>query len=102
VSKAIASDGAQAINYFIAQKYVEAFEKLAQSDNQKTLFLPMEISGLLSTLGGIGVLARDAFGPDPGDGGRRQGGGQAAGTPSPRPPPPPAADDGTSGSVPTL
>lgn len=102
VSKAIASDGAQAINYFIAQKYVEAFEKLAQSDNQKTLFLPMEISGLLSTLGGIGVLARDAFGPDPGDGGRRQGGGQAAGTPSPRPPPPLAADDGTSGSVPTL
>lgn len=102
MSKAIASDGAQAINDFIAQKYVEASEKLAQSDNQKTLFLPMEISGLLSTLGGIGVLARDAFGPDPGDGGRCYGGGQAAGTPSPRPPPPPAADDGTSGSVPTL
>jgi regulator of protease activity HflC (stomatin/prohibitin superfamily) len=41
VSEAIGKNGGQAINYFIAQKYVTAFEKLAQSDNQKILFLPM-------------------------------------------------------------
>ncbi len=35
VSEAIAKGDVQAINYFIAQKYVDAFGKLAESDQQK-------------------------------------------------------------------
>ena len=53
---------AQAINYFIAQKYVEALGKFATSPNAKTILFPVEATQLMGTLGGIGELAREAFG----------------------------------------
>ena len=53
---------AQAINYFIAQKYVEAIGLFATSPNAKTILFPVEATQLIGTLGGIGELARDAFG----------------------------------------
>ncbi|MEK1886300.1 MAG: SPFH domain-containing protein [Phyllobacterium sp.] len=62
VSAAIAGGNVQALNYFVAQKYTEAFGKFASSPNQKIIFMPMEASSLVSTLGGIGALARDVFG----------------------------------------
>jgi regulator of protease activity HflC (stomatin/prohibitin superfamily) len=62
VSDAIASGGTQAINYFIAQKYVEAIGKFATSPNAKTILFPVEATQLMGTLGGIGELARDALG----------------------------------------
>ncbi len=62
VSDAIASGNVQAINYFIAQDYVKAFEKLATSPQQKTLILPAEMTALVGTLAGIGTLAKGAFG----------------------------------------
>lgn len=64
VSDAIASGDVQAINYFVANKYVEAFRSLATSPNQKTLILPMEASSLLGSLAGIGEIAKEAFGDD--------------------------------------
>lgn len=62
VSDAIAGGNAQAINYFIAQKYVEAVGKFATSPNAKTILFPVEATQLIGTLGGIGELARDALG----------------------------------------
>jgi regulator of protease activity HflC (stomatin/prohibitin superfamily) len=62
VSEAIAGGNAQAINYFIAQKYVEAVSQFATSPNSKTILFPVEATQLIGTLGGIGELARDAFG----------------------------------------
>jgi regulator of protease activity HflC (stomatin/prohibitin superfamily) len=62
VSDAIASGNAQAINYFVAQKYVEAVAKFATSPNAKTILFPVEATQLIGTLGGIGELARDAIG----------------------------------------
>ena len=56
VSEAIGSGGAQAINYFVAQKYVEAFGKLAESPNQKTVIVPAEMGALVGTLAGIKEL----------------------------------------------
>ncbi len=56
VSDAIAKGDVQAINYFVAQKYVAAFEKLAMSDQQKTVIVPAEFSSLASTLGGVTAL----------------------------------------------
>ncbi len=50
------------LNYYIAEKYVKAFESLAKAPNQKVVLLPYEATALLSTLSGIGELARDAFG----------------------------------------
>jgi len=66
VSEAIASGNAQAINYFIAQKYVEAIGKFADSPNAKTILFPVEATQLMGTLGGIGELAKIALGNDQG------------------------------------
>ena len=62
VSAAIAQGDVNAINYFVAQKYVEALAQFATSPNQKTLLLPVEATGVLGSLAGIAELARDAIG----------------------------------------
>jgi regulator of protease activity HflC (stomatin/prohibitin superfamily) len=62
VSDAISGGNTQAINYFIAQKYVEAISQFATSPNAKTILFPVEATNLIGTLGGIGELARDALG----------------------------------------
>ena len=56
VSTAIAKGDVNAVNYFVAQEYVKAFEKLAMSPNQKTFIVPAELSGLAATVGGVGAL----------------------------------------------
>ncbi|HBJ91793.1 MAG TPA: hypothetical protein DDZ43_02845, partial [Hyphomonadaceae bacterium] len=56
VSEAIAGGDVNAINYFLGQRYVEAFEKLASSPNQKTVIIPAEFSSILGTLEGIKAL----------------------------------------------
>ncbi len=61
VSDAIASGNVNAINYFIAQKYIEAFKALAEAPNQKFIMLPMESSGILGSLAGITELAKEAL-----------------------------------------
>jgi regulator of protease activity HflC (stomatin/prohibitin superfamily) len=62
VSDAIAGGDAKAINYFIAQKYVEAIGQFATSPNAKTILFPVEATQLIGTLGGIGEIAKDAIG----------------------------------------
>jgi regulator of protease activity HflC (stomatin/prohibitin superfamily) len=62
VSEAIAGGNVQAINYFVAQKYIEAFKELAQAPNQKFVMMPMESSGIIGSLGGIAELAKEAMG----------------------------------------
>ncbi|ODU19519.1 MAG: hypothetical protein ABS87_13940 [Sphingomonas sp. SCN 67-18] len=79
VSDAIASGNAQAINYFIAQKYVDAVSQFATSPNAKTILFPVEATQLIGTLGGIGELAREALGsggetPPPAQPARRRAG----------------------------
>ena len=61
VSNAIAQGDVQAINYFIAQKYVEAFKELASSPNQKLVLMPMEASGVIGSIAGVAELAKEAF-----------------------------------------
>ncbi len=64
VSDAIGSGNIQAINYFVAQKYVEALSNFATGPNTKTLLLPMEATGILSSLAGIAEVARESFAKD--------------------------------------
>lgn len=88
VSDAIAGGNVQAINYFVAQKYVETMGAFAASPNQKILFMPLESSSIIGALGGIAEIARDAFGPN---GGGTGGGSTGGGKPlpdRPRPTPP--------------
>ncbi len=61
VSDAIASGDLQAINYFVAQKYVDALKAFATSPNQKTLLLPMETTGILGSLAGITEIAKSVM-----------------------------------------
>ena len=61
VSDAIASGNVQAINYFVAQKYIEAFKALAEGPNQKFVLMPMESAGVIGSLGGIAELAKEAM-----------------------------------------
>ena len=62
VSEAIANGSVQAINYFVAQKYVEALGKIASANNQKVILMPLEASSVLGSLAGIGEIARETFG----------------------------------------
>jgi regulator of protease activity HflC (stomatin/prohibitin superfamily) len=64
VSEAIAGGSVQAINYFVATKYVDALGKFATAPNQKILFMPLEASSVIGALGGLGEIAREAFGRD--------------------------------------
>jgi regulator of protease activity HflC (stomatin/prohibitin superfamily) len=66
VSAAIAEGDVQAVNYFVAQKYVEALQSFATGPNQKTLLLPVEATGILGSLAGITELAKAAGEPQKG------------------------------------
>jgi len=71
VSEAIAEGDVQAINYFVAQKYVQALSDIGSARNQKVLFLPMEASSLIGSIGGIAELAKESFGKNEADGTER-------------------------------
>jgi regulator of protease activity HflC (stomatin/prohibitin superfamily) len=62
VSDAIASGDVNALNYFVANKYVEALKEMANSPNQKMLLLPVEATGILGSLAGIAELAKESLG----------------------------------------
>ena len=53
VSEAIAAGDVNAINYFLGQAYVDAFSKLASSEQQKTVIIPAEFSSIIGTIEGI-------------------------------------------------
>ena len=61
VSDAISNGDIKAINYFIAQQYVEALKSVATAPNQKITFMPLEATSLIGTLGGIAELAKESF-----------------------------------------
>jgi regulator of protease activity HflC (stomatin/prohibitin superfamily) len=65
VSDAIAGGNVNAINYFVAQKYIEAFKALAEAPNQKFVMMPMEAAGVIGSLGGIAELAKEALQQQP-------------------------------------
>ncbi|MEG3191332.1 SPFH domain-containing protein [Lysobacter sp. D1-1-M9] len=66
VSDAISAGNVHAINYFVAQKYIEAFKALAEAPNQKFVMMPMESAGMIGSLGGIAELAKQALADAPG------------------------------------
>ena len=61
VSEAIGRGSIQAINYFVAQRYIDAIGRLAGSPNQKVILMPLESASMIGSLGGIAELAREAF-----------------------------------------
>jgi regulator of protease activity HflC (stomatin/prohibitin superfamily) len=61
VSDAISAGNLNAINYFVATKYVEALKAMADSPNQKMLMLPFEASGILSSMAGIAEIGKEVL-----------------------------------------
>lgn len=61
VSEAIEKGSVQAVNYFVAQKYIDSLQNIAASENNKLIMMPLEASSVIGALGGIGDLAKEAF-----------------------------------------
>lgn len=61
VSEAISKGDIQAVNYFVAQKYIEALKSIASADNSKLIFMPLDSSSVIGALGGITELAKEAI-----------------------------------------
>jgi regulator of protease activity HflC (stomatin/prohibitin superfamily) len=58
VSQAIAKGDVQAINYFVATKYIDALGKIATSPNEKLVLMPLEAGNVIGAIGGIAELAK--------------------------------------------
>jgi len=67
LSEAVASGDPAALNYWVAEKYIKSLTTFAQSPNQKTIIVPMELSGLAGTLSGIAAIAAGALNDGRGD-----------------------------------
>ena len=61
VSQAISKGDVQALNYFVAQKYVEALKDIASADNEKLVLMPLEASSVIGAIGGISEIAKQAL-----------------------------------------
>ena len=68
VSQAIDKGNVNAINYFVATKYVDALKDIASSPNQKLVLMPLEAAGVIGAIGGIAELAKDAMAEKAGKG----------------------------------
>ncbi len=64
VSQAIASGDIQAVNYFVATKYVDALSTIGSANNQKVIMLPVEATSLIGSVGGIAEIAKTALAKD--------------------------------------
>ena len=67
VSDAISKGDINAVNYFVATKYVDALQKIASAPNEKLVFMPLEASGVIGAVGGIAELAKNAMGERSGE-----------------------------------
>jgi regulator of protease activity HflC (stomatin/prohibitin superfamily) len=61
VSEAIERGNIQAINYFVAQRYIDAIGRLAGTPNQKVILMPLESASMIGSLAGIAEVARESF-----------------------------------------
>mgnify|MGYP003672154658 CR=1 FL=1 len=82
VSTAIGEGNIQAINYFVAQKYIDALETIGSARNQKVILMPLEASSLIGSVAGLAEIAKEAMrdnssssNSDGGNGGGRSRGG---------------------------
>ncbi|MGH1351515.1 MAG: SPFH domain-containing protein [Methyloligellaceae bacterium] len=69
VSEAISKGDVQAINYFVANNYIDALKELASAKNQKVLMLPLEASSVIGSIAGLAEISKEAFGKGKSGGG---------------------------------
>ncbi len=61
LSEAISKGNIQALNYFVAQRYIDALGKIASADNQKLILMPLEAGSVIGSLAGITEIAKQSF-----------------------------------------
>lgn len=66
VSEAIAKGNIHAINYFVANNYIDALKSLASAKNQKVLMMPLEASAVIGSIAGLAEITKEAFGGNSG------------------------------------
>ncbi|MDO6407243.1 SPFH domain-containing protein [Pantoea phytobeneficialis] len=60
VSEAIAAGDIQAVNYFVAQKYTDALQKIGQANNSKVVMMPLDATSLLGSIAGVSELLKES------------------------------------------
>jgi len=63
VSKAVAEGSVQALNYFVAQKYIDALTRIGAAPNSRLVLMPLEASGVIGSIAGIAELAKSSLTP---------------------------------------
>lgn len=58
VSEAVRAGDVQALNYFVALKYVDSLKEVAAAPNAKTIMVPLDAAGIVGAVGGVAELAR--------------------------------------------
>ncbi|MGD9591862.1 MAG: SPFH domain-containing protein [Candidatus Berkiella sp.] len=61
LSESLSKGDVQALNYFIAQNYVDALGKIASAENQKLILMPLEASSIIGSVAGIAEIAKQTF-----------------------------------------
>ncbi|WP_313363688.1 SPFH domain-containing protein [Mixta calida] len=59
VSEAIAAGNVQAVNYFVAQKYTDALQKIGSADNSKVVLMPLDATSIMGSITGISELLNE-------------------------------------------
>ena len=59
VSEAIAAGNVQAVNYFVAQKYTDALQKIGSADNSKVVLMPLDATSIMGSIAGISELLNE-------------------------------------------
>ncbi len=65
LSQAVAKGNVQALNYMMADKYIQALHGLAAANNQKVIMMPLEASNVIGALAGISEIAKESFQSSP-------------------------------------
>jgi regulator of protease activity HflC (stomatin/prohibitin superfamily) len=64
VSDAIKDGNKHALNYFIAQKYVEALQTIGSGENNKVIMMPLESSNVIGSVAGISEIIKESMKKD--------------------------------------
>lgn len=64
VSEAIEKGDVNAINYFVASKYIDALQNIASAPNEKLVLMPLEASSVIGAIGGITELVKETIKKD--------------------------------------
>ncbi|GLR10115.1 paraslipin [Mixta theicola] len=60
VSEAIAAGDIQAVNYFVAQQYTDALQKIGSANNSKVVLMPLDATSIMGSITGISELLNES------------------------------------------